>query len=78
MKYNPDEELLSLAAAAAALRIAPRTLREWIADGKLAGLKVGRQMFVEGRELDDYFARQRAEAGRRRAAASKATRRKAA
>ncbi|WP_028924228.1 helix-turn-helix domain-containing protein [Pseudonocardia acaciae] len=75
---NPRDDLLTYAEAAAVLGKKPRTVERWVRDGVIAAIKVGASRRIERRELDDYFARRRAEANRERAAAAKARKRGAA
>jgi excisionase family DNA binding protein len=58
-------ELLTLAEAAAYLRVHPRTVARLLSTGELLGLKVGRQWRLRRADLDAWVAAQaRAVAGR--------------
>lgn len=64
--------------AAALLHVSRRTLERWIADGRIAALKIGHRTLIEQPELDDFYARARAEAARKRFNRAKAARKRAA
>jgi excisionase family DNA binding protein len=55
---NRDEHaLLTLAEAAAYLRVHRRTLTRLLRDGLVPGVKIGRQWRVRKADLDAYFTR---------------------
>jgi len=45
--------------AAAALRVKPRTVREWIKHGKLRAGRIGRRYLIEESEVKDAFGVER-------------------
>lgn len=69
---------LALDDVATELGVVRRTLERWIADGQIAALKIGHHTFIERSELDDFYARARADAARARSARAKAARKRAA
>lgn len=73
-QYNPLAGKLTVPEAALALGVSERTLWRLIYDGKLAALPHGRRAWIERNEIDDYFARQRAEASKLREQRAKAKR----
>lgn len=51
----PSESFVSVETAADRLGRAPRTVRAWLIEGKLAGRRVGRQWLVETRSIDQHL-----------------------
>jgi excisionase family DNA binding protein len=49
-----EEPLLTPEEAALRLHVAPRTVREWLRQGKLRGLKVGRLLRVPESALHEF------------------------
>jgi excisionase family DNA binding protein len=45
------DELLSVEEAAATLKIAPKTLRDWLRTGKLPGVKMGKRWLIREQDL---------------------------
>jgi excisionase family DNA binding protein len=45
------EELLSVEEASAKLKIAPKTLRDWLRTGKLPGVKLGKRWLIRAQDL---------------------------
>jgi excisionase family DNA binding protein len=45
------EELLSVEEAAAKLKMAPKTLRDWLRNGKLAAVKLGKHWLIREQDL---------------------------
>ena len=76
VNYDPATELLSYDQVAARLRGSKRTLERYVRDGLIASIKIGARCAIERCELDDFFARERAEASRRRAGRAKAARKR--
>lgn len=64
--------------AATLLNVSRRTLERWIADGRIAALKIGHRTLIEQAELDDFYARARADATRKRYTRARAARKRAA
>jgi excisionase family DNA binding protein len=52
------EEILTVHEAAAYAKIAPKTLRQWLRQGQLPGLRVGSQWRVEKRALLRFLRQQ--------------------
>jgi excisionase family DNA binding protein len=72
---HPLEEqfgLLSVTAAGKVLDVSNPTIYRLISHGKLAALRHGGRTWIERAEITDYFARERAEASKRRAERAKA------
>jgi excisionase family DNA binding protein len=72
--FNADAELLDYEAAMAELKISRNTLYRWVAAGRIAAIKHGRHSYIERAEIDAYWARQRDEALKARAARARAHR----
>lgn len=53
MSTNP--RLISTAQAASRLQVSPNTIRNFIADGKLKGYKVGRLIKLNSAEVDAFI-----------------------
>ncbi len=51
----PSEGFVSVETAADRLGRAPRTVRAWLIEGKLAGRRVGRQWLVDSRSIDQHL-----------------------
>jgi excisionase family DNA binding protein len=45
-------ELLTVEEAAAKLKLAPKTLRDWLRTGKLPGVKLGKRWLVREQDLE--------------------------
>jgi len=70
---DPLAGLLTVSATAKALIVSENTVYRLIAKGRLAALKHGRKTLIDPAELDDYVARLRADAARRRELRARAT-----
>ena len=46
------DELLSVEEAAAKLKLARKTLRDWLRTGKLPGVKLGKRWLIRERDLE--------------------------
>jgi len=53
-----EKELLTVDEVAEYLRIAPNTVYRWCRDGKLAGIKIGKEWRIARAELDAFLIRQ--------------------
>nr|WP_109401005.1 helix-turn-helix domain-containing protein [Mycolicibacter sinensis] len=51
----PRRQLISTTKAAERLNVSPNTIRQFIADGKLKGYKVGRLVKVDAAEIEAYL-----------------------
>jgi excisionase family DNA binding protein len=49
-------EVLTIEEAAARLKLKPQTVRDWLKDGKLKGVKLGRVWRVDAEALDRLLA----------------------
>ena len=54
----PTDDILTVAEAAAYAKLAPKTLRTWLKQGRLPGLRVGRHWRVERRVLLQFLRQQ--------------------
>lgn len=45
-------ELLTVEEAAAKLKLAPKTLRDWLRTGKLPGVKLGKRWLIREQDLE--------------------------
>jgi excisionase family DNA binding protein len=45
--------LLTVEEAAATLKLAPKTLRDWLRTGKLPGVKMGKRWLIREQDLED-------------------------
>ena len=70
-----DDEFLTVAEVAAILKLNQQTIRNWIDQGSLAALRVGRRVRVLRRDLDQLIADPEA-ASRVRSLSKRATRRR--
>lgn len=61
----PTDELLTVEEGAAYAKIAPKTLRKWLRNGRLPGLRAGRHWRVEKRALQRFLREQGQQAARR-------------
>lgn len=52
------ERLLTVHEVADRLRVKPRTLREWLKEGRIRASKVGRDWRIEPAAVDEYLRRQ--------------------
>lgn len=52
-----EKELLTVQEVAEFLRIAPNTVYRWCRDGKLAGIKIGKEWRIARGDLDHFLAR---------------------
>jgi excisionase family DNA binding protein len=52
------DEIWTVAEGAAYAKIAPKTLRQWLRNGRLPGLRAGRQWRVEKRTLQRFLRKQ--------------------
>jgi excisionase family DNA binding protein len=52
-----EKELLTVDEVAEFLRIAPNTVYRWCRDGKLTGIKIGKEWRIARTELDNFLAR---------------------
>ncbi len=50
------ERLLTLEEVAERLAVAPKTIRDWLREGKLKGLKVGKLWRVREQDLEAFLA----------------------
>jgi excisionase family DNA binding protein len=64
--YDPLAGLMTVPAAAIALKLSENSIYRMIVDGRLAAIRHGGKSWIEPEEIDDYLARQRVEAARRR------------
>jgi excisionase family DNA binding protein len=46
------DELLSVEEAASKLKLAPKTLRDWLRTGKLPGVKLGKRWLIREQDLE--------------------------
>jgi excisionase family DNA binding protein len=46
------DELFSVEEAAAKLKLAPKTLRDWLRTGKLPGVKMGKRWLIREKDLE--------------------------
>ena len=60
-----ERELLTVEEVAEYLRIAPNTVYRWCRDGKLAGIKIGKEWRIARAELDGFLTRQAGSIGGR-------------
>ena len=74
MAEDPLAQLLAMEDAAVRLKVHKNTLYRMIRAGKIAAIKHGNQMWIEHAEMEDYFARQRAEGQKLRVALAKRAR----
>lgn len=58
-EVKPMDKLYSVEEAAALLRVTPRTIREWIATGRLGASKSGRTFIILESDIEDYLKRTR-------------------
>lgn len=72
--YDPLAGLLTVPQTAKALALSENSIYRMIVDGRLAAIRHGGKSWIEPAEIDDYLARQRADAARRREQRAKATR----
>jgi len=58
-----SDKLLTPEQAADRLAVSPKTLRDWLRDGKLKGVKVGRLWRVREADLDAFLKEPGGDAG---------------
>ena len=63
LAYSLTEELLTTEEVAEGLHVHPQTVRNLLANGEMAGVKVARQWLISRDALAEYLARKRAESG---------------
>jgi excisionase family DNA binding protein len=52
---NEDHPLLTILEAAKALRLSKNTLNNWLSQGKLKRVKIGRKTFVSRKEVNQLL-----------------------
>jgi len=72
--YNPLAGLMTVPMAAKALALSENSIYRMIVDGRLAAIRHGGKSWIEPEEINDYLARQRAEAAKVREQRAKARR----
>ena len=53
---NEDHPLLTIPEAAKALRLSKNTLNNWLSQGKLKRVKIGRKTFISRQEVNQLLA----------------------
>ena len=53
---NEDHPLLTILEAAKALRLSKNTLNNWLSQGKLKRVKIGRKTFISRQEVNQLLA----------------------
>jgi excisionase family DNA binding protein len=76
MDHTPDPERLNVDQTCARLKISRATLFRYVAAGRIAARKIGQRTWISESEIQDFYAREDAEAARERAARAKEQRRK--
>lgn len=71
---GPLAGYLPLAQAAPRLDVTERTLKRMIIDGRIAAIKHANRLWIANDEINDYFAKLKAQGARRRANAAKKAR----
>ena len=49
--------LLTVSEASALLRLSPNTLQNWLSQGRLKRVKIGRRTFISRREVEELLSR---------------------
>ncbi len=52
-----EQEYLTVAEAAALLKVAPNTIRDWLKSGELKGSKIGRLWRIRQCDLDEFITK---------------------